>query len=122
MDTLEQMRDVQDTIATPFDDFDLVIEPFYKSTCLPIKKVIGSFIYPFLSRCQERIEAMYRTAFHTLHPSFERILRSPFCHMLLKNLRECIAQLIANFQLRRMHKETIQLLFVLRSDVFFSLP
>src|SRR6266849_1405808 len=29
MDTLKQMRDVQDTIATPLDDFDLVIEPFY---------------------------------------------------------------------------------------------
>jgi len=48
MDTLEQMLDVQDTIATPFDDFDLVIEPFDKSTCLSVKKVIGYFVPPFL--------------------------------------------------------------------------
>src|SRR5216683_895852 len=45
MDTLEQMLDVHDTITTPLDDFDLVIEPFYKSTCLPIKKVICYFIH-----------------------------------------------------------------------------
>jgi len=49
MDTLEQMFDVQDTIATPLDDFDLVIEPCYKSTCLPVKKVVCYFIHPFLS-------------------------------------------------------------------------
>jgi len=48
METLEQMRDVQDTIATPFDDFDLVIEPFYKSTWLSVKKVIGYFVHPLL--------------------------------------------------------------------------
>ena len=41
MDTLEQMLDVHDTITAPLDDFDLVIEPFYKSTCLPIKKVMA---------------------------------------------------------------------------------
>ena len=48
MDTLEQMFDVQEAIATPLDDFDLVIEPFHKSTCLSVKKVIGYFIHPFL--------------------------------------------------------------------------
>jgi hypothetical protein len=49
MDTLEQMRDVQDTMATPLDDFDLVIEPFYKSTCLPINSVIKFFVLDGLS-------------------------------------------------------------------------
>jgi len=68
MDTLEQMLDVQNTIATPFDDFDLVIEPFHKSTCLSVNKVIGYFIHigKYLSRLrkfdqvialQERFEA-----------------------------------------------------------------
>jgi len=41
MDTLEQMLDVHDTIATPLDDFDLVIEPFYKSTGLPVKTLVS---------------------------------------------------------------------------------
>ncbi len=48
MDTLEQMLDVQDAIATPLDNFDLVIEPFHKSTCLSVNKVICYFIHPFL--------------------------------------------------------------------------
>src|SRR5262249_41754736 len=38
----------QNPIAAPFDDFDLVIEPFYKSTCLSVMKVIGYFVHPFL--------------------------------------------------------------------------
>jgi hypothetical protein len=42
------MLDVQDTIATPLDDFDLVIESFDKSTGLPVQKVIGDFIHPLL--------------------------------------------------------------------------
>src|SRR6266436_4065322 len=113
------MLNVQDTITTPLDDFHLVIEPFHKSTCLSVNKVIGYFIHPLLSCFQKIIEAMYFTVPHTLYPVFDLKLCPAFAHMLLKNLRECITQIIGNFHLWRMDKETSQLVFVLVSHLYF---
>jgi hypothetical protein len=87
MDTLEQMLDVQDAIATPFDDFDLVIEPFYKATCLSVKKVIGYFVHPFLSCRYKSVEAAQCTVSHTYYPVYELRLRSTFSYTLIKNSR-----------------------------------
>ena len=57
MNTLEQMFDVQDPIATPFYDLDLVVQSFEKSTGLSIKKVMGYFIEPLCSCFYQGIEA-----------------------------------------------------------------
>ncbi len=85
MNTLEQMFDVQDPIATPFYDLDLVIQSFDKSTCLPVKKVIGYFIEPVFSCFYKCIKARYCTGSHLFYPTFECIFRLPLCHMTLKS-------------------------------------
>ena len=99
------MLDVQDAIATPFDDFDLVIEPFYKATCLSVKKVIGYVVHPFLSCCYKSVEATQGTVSHTYYPVCELRLRSTFSYTLINNSRSCMTQLIGNFHKRRMNKK-----------------
>jgi len=39
---LEKMIDIEDTVTTPLDDFDFVIQSFHKSTCVSRNKIIGS--------------------------------------------------------------------------------
>jgi hypothetical protein len=34
------MRHIQNPIATPLDDFDFIVETFYKSTCVAVYKII----------------------------------------------------------------------------------
>lgn len=86
MNTLEQMVDIQDPIATPFDDLDLVIESFDKSTCLSVQKVIGYFIKPLCSCFDKGIEATYCTSLYLFYPSFEWIFCLPLCEMTFKSL------------------------------------
>jgi len=57
MDSLKQMRDVQNAIATTLDDFELVIEAFHKSTCVPVNKVVRYVVEPFFSCGQKAIKA-----------------------------------------------------------------
>ena len=68
MDTLEQMLDVQDTITTPFDDFDLVIEPFDKGARLILDEVVGDQVLPAVQQLQKAIETGETALAHALPP------------------------------------------------------
>jgi hypothetical protein len=46
--TLEQMLEVENTAATPFEIFDLVFEDFDKATVHSANKVFGDLISPHL--------------------------------------------------------------------------
>ena len=106
MDTLEQMPDVQDAIATPLDHFDFVIEPLDKAPCLPIDKVIGDFFQPFLSGGYERIKACYFTDSDFVYPRFHFAFGLTFHQRGIKNGGEFLTEIIRCFQLRRMVKES----------------
>ncbi len=41
---LKEMTNIRETIAAPFNNFDLIIESFNKSTGLSIHKIIHNFI------------------------------------------------------------------------------
>jgi hypothetical protein len=57
VDSLKQMRDVQNAIATTLDDFELVIEAFHKPTCVPVNKVVCYVVEVFFSCGQKAIKA-----------------------------------------------------------------
>ena len=48
LDSLKQMRDVQNPIATTLDDFELGLEAFHKPTGVPVKKVVRYVVEPVL--------------------------------------------------------------------------
>ncbi len=53
---LEEIRNTKDTIATPFERFDFVVQTFDKTTAEPVDEVIGDFIPPVVERFQELVE------------------------------------------------------------------
>ena len=48
LNSLKQMRDVQNPVATTFDHFELVIEPFDKPARVSVKKVVRDIVKPVL--------------------------------------------------------------------------
>jgi hypothetical protein len=122
MEALEQRLDVQEAIATPFDDFDLVLEPFDNAACLSIKKVMGSFVHSWLSWCSKRVEAAPWTVSHTSSPVCALRLRSTFASTLLTNPREGLPQLIGHVHTRRLHHKPGAEGWVLVWAMVFSLP
>ena len=57
LDSLKQMCDVQNPIATTLDYFELVIEAFHKPTCVPVNKVVRYVVEPVFSCGQKAIKA-----------------------------------------------------------------
>src|SRR5512139_54550 len=58
IDPLKQVLQVENAITTTLEDFDLVVEPFDKSTGLALNKIIGNFLPPGLQQLQETIKTM----------------------------------------------------------------
>jgi hypothetical protein len=53
---LEEMLTVENAITTPFQDFELVVQPFDKTAVGSMDKVIGDFLPPTIEHFQEFIE------------------------------------------------------------------
>ncbi len=41
---LEKMTNIKDTITTPFDDLDFIVETLDKTATLPLDKVVGNVV------------------------------------------------------------------------------
>ncbi|MFZ1043637.1 MAG: hypothetical protein WCA79_07210 [Anaerolineales bacterium] len=48
IDALEQMLEVENTVATPLKDFDFVVETFDEAAVVAIDEVVGDFFPPGL--------------------------------------------------------------------------
>ena len=66
--TLEESCDLENTIATPFDRFDLVVQAFYETTIETMYEVVDDFIQPIVECGQERIEAGQHAAANLTRP------------------------------------------------------
>jgi hypothetical protein len=62
------MGQVEQTIATPFEDFDLVIETFDKAAVGSVDKEIGNFLPPMGQGFQKIIKASQLALFDPFHP------------------------------------------------------
>ena len=48
INALEEMFEIENTIASAFEDFDLVIEAFHETTVLSLNEVVGDLLPPGL--------------------------------------------------------------------------
>jgi len=55
---LEEMFDVENPIASTFEDFDLVIEAFDEATVLALNEVVGDFFPPGREQFEEIVKTM----------------------------------------------------------------
>ena len=63
------MFEVENAIATPLEDFDLIVKAFHKTTILSLDKVVRNFFPPAIEQFQEIIETMQATILNLLDPS-----------------------------------------------------
>ena len=62
------MGKIEQAIATPLQDFDLVIETFDKAAIGPLKKEIGDLFPPVGQSFQKIIKARQLALFDPFHP------------------------------------------------------
>ena len=63
------MFEVENAIATPLEDFDLVVEAFHKTAILSLDKVVRNFLPPAIEQFQEIIETIQAAILNLLDPS-----------------------------------------------------
>ena len=63
------MIEIENAVATPLEDLDLVIESFHKTTILSADKVVGNFLPPVAKQFQEILITLQITILNLLHPS-----------------------------------------------------
>ena len=68
IDTLEQMLEVENAITTPFENLDLVVEPFDEATVLALDEVVGNFLPPSIQQFQKIIIAIQAAFSNLLDP------------------------------------------------------
>jgi hypothetical protein len=63
------MLEVENAIATPLEDFDLIVETFHKTAILSLDKVVRNFLPPTIEQFQEIIETIQATILNLLDPN-----------------------------------------------------
>ncbi len=121
MDSLKQMCDVQNAIATTLDDFERVIEAFDKPTCVPVNKVVRYVVEPFVSCGQKAIKATELTRSYRLHPFPHLALPLSFAQLRIKYRCSFMTEFISHLQARRMLKQADEPIFVLIRQRLFRL-
>ena len=53
---LEKMIDIEDTITTPLDDLDFIVETLNKTTIEPLDKIVGNVVKVVVKGGQEGIK------------------------------------------------------------------
>jgi hypothetical protein len=86
------MISIKNAITTPFQGFELVVQPFDKAAVGPIDKVNGGLLPPVLHGLQELVEALQPTFLNPLDPGLDFALGSWFQNRLFKDGRRLLAQ------------------------------
>jgi len=78
------MRDMQNPIATTFNDFERVIAAFHKPTCVPVNTGVRYGVEPGFSCRQKAIKATELTRSYLLHPLPNLALPFSFAQLRIK--------------------------------------
>ena len=71
IDALEQMLKVVNTVATPLEDLDLVIEALHETAVFSADEIVGDLFPPGLEQLQEIIETVQATFLYFLGPALD---------------------------------------------------
>jgi hypothetical protein len=69
IDTLEKVLEVENAIATSFENLDLVVEAFHKAAALALNEVVGDFFPPSREQFQEIVKTIQATLPNVLEPA-----------------------------------------------------
>lgn len=102
---LEEMGEIKDPIAAPLKHFDLVVEPFDKTTVVAREKVIGDLLLPFLECPPETIVTTQPTSSDPPLPVRELVECRIFGQRGVKNVRQFLPQRLRLLQSGGVRKE-----------------
>src|SRR5512141_592653 len=97
IEALEQVLEVENTIATAFEDFDLVIEAFDKTTVFSQDEVVSDLLPPGGQQLQEIVKTRQATFLDVLDPTLDFGLGLFLGEGHVKNSRELFPQHIGLF-------------------------
>ena len=108
IDPLKQVLQVENAITAPFEDFDLVVEPFDKSTVLALNKIVSDFLPPGIQQVQEVVKTMQAALLDLLDPASELCLGLFLGKVHLKDGRESFSQRIGLLGRSGVFEEALQ--------------
>ena len=85
------MLEVENTVATALEDFDLVIEAFHKAAVLAVDEEVGNFFPPGLEQLEEIIETVQAAFLYFLDPMQDGGLGTGLGEALLEDGSELFA-------------------------------
>lgn len=116
-DSLKQMRHIRDSITSPFEDFDLVVQALLKAARLAVEKVVGDLIQPVVERRQKGIKAFQATLLYPSDPVGNGAHRRFFALLGVKDRAQLFAQVIGFAQVRRAFQQQRDGLLLLRLKI-----
>src|SRR5574341_233479 len=108
INALEEMFEIENTIASAFEDFDLVIEAFHETTVLSLNEVVGDFLPPGREQFQEIVKTVQATLLNLLDPAQDFGLGLFLGKTCIEDGREPFSQSIGEFCSSRMLEEVSQ--------------
>src|SRR4030067_2179747 len=117
INTLKKMFQIEDTVATPFQDFGLVVESFNKAAAGSVEKVIGDLLPPMRQGLQECVKALQLAILDPLDPVANFALGDCRRDHLVKDSRQLLTQIVSLFQFWRIPKQLSQHLALFRPQI-----
>src|SRR4030042_6660415 len=100
------MLQVEQSITTPLEHLQSVVEAFDKAATFPVDEVIQDFVPPTTQGIDKVVKASQPTLGDPLDPGLDFDLRQPRGDQLIKDRCQLFLQDVSQLQLGRMEKET----------------
>jgi len=117
-DAPEEIRQVLHSIASAFENLDLIVQAFNPTTGKTREEVIRDLIHPGLQRREEFLEAFQAAALDFLDPGANSLRARFFRVFRFEDLVELLAQFMSLLEQRRAFKKQVELVKLFIRQVF----
>ena len=93
------MLEVEQSIATPFQHLEFVIQAFNKAAIISVDEIVEDFLPPAAQSIEELVEAAQSTAGDAFDPGSDFGFGSGWGKALIKNGGQLLLQIMGLFQL-----------------------
>jgi hypothetical protein len=104
-DALEQMLQIEQSITTPLEHLDFVVQSFNKATVLPVDEVVDDFLPPASQGVEEMIKTAQPASGDPFDPGPDFGFGGCRGDVLVKNRGQLLLQFIGQFQFGRVTEE-----------------
>src|SRR6266849_4740713 len=88
------MGKVEDPVAAPLENLNFVVEPFHKTTVVPIEEVVRDLLQPLIEGLQEAVVTPQTAGPHLLLPVRELLRCLVFGQLFIEEGRQLLPLLI----------------------------